>query len=133
MAERIRIILINSSVIVALCLVVFSAATWWRMEDQFALGEDAYRRGDFAGAVAGYESAIHMYIPFHPTIELAAQRLWSVGEIFEHQGDITRALIAYRALRSSFYSATWLTIPGRGWIARCDQKITALVPYQRER
>lgn len=132
MAERIKIILVNSAVIVVLCLLIFTAATWWRMEEQFALGEDAFRRGDFPGAVAGYESAIHMYIPFHPTVELAAQRLWYVGEIFERQGDIKRALIAYRALRSSFYSARWLTTPGTEWIERCDRKIAALIPFQRE-
>jgi hypothetical protein len=132
MAERIRIILVNSAVIVVLCLFIFIAATWWRMEEQFALGEEAFRKGDFAGAVAGYESAIHMYIPFHPTIGLAAEQLWNIGEIFERQGDYKRALIAYRALRSSFYAARWLTTPGTDWIVRCDQKIAALVPLLRE-
>ena len=51
------------------------------LQDQFALGEEAFRRGDFTGAVAGYESAIHMYIPFHPMVEKSAQRLWNIGRI----------------------------------------------------
>ena len=133
MAERIKIILVNGVVIVVACLLLFVAATWWRMQTQFSLGEQAFHKGDFPGAVAGYESAIHMYIPCHPTIEQAAKRLWVIGENFEHQGDINRALIAYRALRSSFYSATWLATPGKDWIIHCDQKIAALVPYLRER
>jgi tetratricopeptide (TPR) repeat protein len=133
MTERIKTILANAGVIIVLCLLLFGAGTWWRLQAQFRLGEEAFKQGDFVGAVAGYESAIHMYIPFHPTIELAAQKLWQVGEINEHQGDVNRALIAYRALRSSFYADRWLMTPGMKWIERCDQKIVALVPMQRDR
>ncbi|MDA8431115.1 MAG: hypothetical protein M0T70_17820 [Geobacteraceae bacterium] len=133
MTDRIKTILVNAVVIFLICLLLFFAGTWWRMQDQFNLGEEALRRGDFAGAVAGYESAIHMYIPFNATIEIAAQRLWNIGESNERLGDITRALISYRALRSSFYAARWLVTPGRDWIERCDKKIAALVPLQKER
>jgi len=133
MGERIRIIVINGMVIIGISLLLFCAATWWRMRAQFGLGEAALARGDFAGAVAGYESAIHMYIPSHPLVERAAQQLWNIAETNERQGDITRALIAYRSLRSSFYAAQWFKIPGRDWIARCDRKIAALVPLQQER
>lgn len=133
MTERIKSILVNGTVVVLLCLLMFVAATWWRMRTQLALGEEAFRRGDFTAAVAGYESAIHMYIPAHPAIERSARQLWSIAELNERQGDVNRALIAYRALRSSFYAARWLTTPGQEWIARCDNKIKALVPLQRER
>lgn len=133
MSERIKNILINGAVIIALCLLLFAAATWWRMASQYELGESAFLKGDFPGAVAGYESAIHMYVPFHPTIDRAAQRLWSIGELNEQQGDIARALIAYRALRSSFYADRWLMTPGQEWIDRCDRRIAALVPLHRER
>jgi hypothetical protein len=133
MAERIKIIAINGTTIFVVSLLFFFGATWWRMHTQFTLGEEASGRGDFAGAVAGYESAIHMYIPFNPTIEKAARQLWGIAEANERQGDVNRALIAYRALRSSFYAVKWLSTPGMDWIARCDQKITALVPLQRER
>ncbi len=133
MAERIRIIAVNGVLIVCISLLLFLGTTWWRMATQFALGEDALARGDFAGAVAGYESAIHMYIPSHPLVERAAQRLWGIGEANERLGDVTRALIAYRSLRSSFYAAQWLKTPGRDWIARCDGKIASLIPLQRER
>ncbi|MBI2355565.1 MAG: hypothetical protein HYV06_11185 [Deltaproteobacteria bacterium] len=133
MNERIRSILVNGTAIACLCLLIFAAGTWWRMATQLALGEEAFRRGDFTAAVAGYESAIHMYIPFHPAMQRAAQQLWSIAEANERLGDVNRALIAYRALRSSFYAARWLTTPGREWIARCDGRIAALVPLLRER
>ena len=133
MKDRIAAIAVNAAVILLICLVLFFAGTWWRLHDQFVLGEEAFRRGDFTGAVAGYESAIHMYIPFHPTVEKAARQLWLIAETSEQRGDITRALIAYRALRSSFYADRWLVTPGMDWIARCDTKIAALVPLQKVR
>ena len=133
MTERISSIVVNAAVIALICLLLFFAGTWWRMQDQFALGEEAFRRGDFTGAVAGYESAVHMYIPFNGTVEKSARQLWIIAEASERQGDINRALIAYRALRSSFYADRWLVTPGMDWIARCDTKIAALVPLQKER
>jgi len=133
MTERIATIAVNAAVIALICLVLFFAGTWWRLQDQFTLGEEAYRRGDFTGAVAGYESAIHMYIPFNGTVEKSAQQLWNIAEANERLGDVNRALIAYRALRSSFYADRWLVTPGTVWIARCDKKIAALVPLQKGR
>lgn len=125
--------MVNGCVILLLCLLLFIAATWWRLNSQFSLGDEAFSKGNFSGAVAGYESALHMYLPYNSKIELAAQKLWSIGEINEKQGDVDRALIAYRALRSSFYGDRWLMTPGKGWIARCDAKIAVLVSLQKER
>ncbi|MBC7961937.1 MAG: hypothetical protein H7Y05_03215 [Steroidobacteraceae bacterium] len=133
MNEQTKSILLNGTIIIFICLLMFLAGTWWRMDSQFKLGEEALRRGDFPGAVAGFESAIHMYIPFHPTVEKAAQQLWRIAEGNERLGDVNRALIAYRSLRSSFYADHWLVTPGEEWIERCDKKIAALVPLQRER
>lgn len=133
MNSALKSILVNGCAILLLCLLLFIAATWWRLNSQFALGEEAFSKGNFSGAVAGYESALHMYLPYNRKIELAAQKLWSIGETNEKQGDVDRALIAYRALRSSFYGDRWLLIPGKEWIARCDAKIAVLVPLQKER
>lgn len=133
MNEQAKNAIANGIVIILLSLLMFFASTWWRMNSQFNQGEDALRRGDFTGAVAGYESALHMYIPYQATIEKAAGRLWQLGEKNERLGDVNRALIAYRALRSSFYADHWLVTPGTAWIMKCDSKIAALIPLQRER
>lgn len=131
--EQIKSLLANGAAIIVICLLLFLAGTWWRLSTQLNLGEEALRKGDFPNAVAGFESALHMYIPFHPSIEKAAEQLWQIGENNERLGDVNRALIAYRALRSSFYAAHWLATPGKSWIARCDKKIAVLVPLQWER
>jgi tetratricopeptide (TPR) repeat protein len=133
MNEQLKHIITNSIVITMISLLMFFASTLWRLHSQFNRGEAAFLRGDFPGAVAGFESALHMYIPFHPSIEKAAERLWQTGETFEQRGDINRALIAYRSLRSSFYADHWLITPGKSWIEKCDKKIAALVPLLHER
>ncbi|MDD2366393.1 MAG: hypothetical protein PHN84_09540 [Desulfuromonadaceae bacterium] len=133
MNRELKSIITNGTIIAVLSLLIFFASTFWRMNSQFNRGEEALHRGDFAAAVAGFESAIHMYIPFHPTVEDSAKRLWQIGEANEKLGDINRALIAYRSLRSSFYADSWLVTPGQQWIDRCDKKIAALIPLQREK
>lgn len=133
MNEQVKSIIANGTAIILISLLMFLAGTWWRMNSQYAQGEAAFSRGDFAGAVAGYESALHMYIPFHPTIEKAAERLWQIGEANERFGDVERAMIAYRSLRSSFYADRWLATPGTDWIERCDKRIAALIPRQQGR
>jgi tetratricopeptide (TPR) repeat protein len=133
MSDQIKSLLANSVIIIVISLLMFLASTWWRMNSQFNRGEAALRAGDFTGAVAGYESALHMYIPYHPTIEKAAAKLWQIGETNERLGDVNRALIAYRSLRSSFYADHWLVTPGMAWINKCDKKIAALIPLQHER
>ena len=133
MNEQSKSIISNGVVIILVSLLMILASTWWRMGNQFNLGEAALRKGDFPGAVAGFESALHMYIPYHPTIEKAAERLWQIGETNERLGDINRALIAYRSLRSSFYADHWLVTPDTLWIEKCDKKIASLIPLQHER
>ena len=133
MNDQVKNILANGTVIILISLLLLLGGTWWRMNSQINLGEAALRKGDFPGAVAGFESALHMYIPWNSTIQMAAERLWQIGETNERLGDVNRALIAYRSLRSSFYADHWLVTPGQAWIAKCDKKISALVPLQHER
>jgi hypothetical protein len=75
-----------------------------------------------------------MYTPFSPLIERSAKRLWAIGQELETRGETEKSLIAYRALRSAFYSTHGLTRPGLTWIALCDEKIKLLAkPVQPAR
>ena len=53
-----------------------------------------------------------MYTPFSPLVERAAEKLWRIGRDLETRGDTEKALIAYRALRSSFYAPMGSSNPG---------------------
>jgi hypothetical protein len=124
---------VKSIILHTLIIAVIAVALVWgntlaRQREQFSRGEEARARGDFIGAIAGYESAIHMYTPWSSLVETSAARLRAMGEEFERKGDTERALIAYRSLRSSFYAVRGLAAPGRSWIELCDAKIAKLVP-----
>jgi hypothetical protein len=129
--EKLKTIAVNGLVIAVVAIVLVWGNTWQRQRTQFQRGEAALAAGNYIAAIAGYESAIHMYTPGSSTVERSAEKLWALAEAFERGGDPTRALVAYRYLRSSFYAVRGLTTPGREWIARCDDKIALLVRLQK--
>jgi len=128
--EKVTTIAVNIIVVALVCLVLIWASTYYRQRVQFQKGEAALKSGDYIAAIAGYESAIHMYTPGSSLVELSAQKLWAIGSDFERGGNLLRALIAYRSLRSSFYAARGLYTPGQQWIDRCDRKIAELLDAQ---
>ncbi len=129
--EKVKTIAVNGLVIAVVAIVLVWGNTWQRQRTQFQRGEAALAAGNYIAAIAGYESAIHMYTPGSSTVERSAEQLWAIGEAFERGGDTTRALVAYRSLRSSFYAVRGINSPGKEWIARCDGKIALLVKLQK--
>lgn len=121
-----RPVILNTLLVVAISLSLLWINTLQRQHEQYDRGVAAWNRGDAIAAIAGYESAIHMYTPGSPVVEKAAAGLWAIGEAMGRKGDRRLALIAYRSLRSSFYAVHGLTRPGKTWIARCDARIAAL-------
>lgn len=130
LTEKAKTIAANLLVIAIIMLVMIWGNTWWRQRTQFNKGERALAEGNYIAALAGYEAAIHMYTPFSSRVEQSAQRLWELGEEAERSGDLQKALVAYRALRSSFYSTHGLLRPGEEWIARCDARIAEILKRQ---
>jgi hypothetical protein len=126
--DRAKTIVVNVAVIAVLAVLLFAGATQYRQWAQFSRGEKALAAGDHINAIAGFESAIHMYTPFSPLVERAAARLWIIGRDMEARGQRDKALIAFRALRSAFYSTHGLFRPGMQWIAICDEKLRLLTP-----
>ncbi len=125
--EKAKTITVNLLVIALLSILLIWGNTCYRQWRQFNNGEKALAENRLVAAIAGYESAIHMYTPMSPLVERSAARLWEIVRRCEAQGDPERALIACRSLRSSFYATRGLYQPGREWIARCDAKIAELV------
>ncbi len=121
----------NISVIAIICLALIWCNTYWRQRTQFYKGEAALAGKDFISAIAGYESAIHMYTPGSTLVEKSAKRIWKIGEDFERAGDTERALLAYRSIRSSFFAVRGFSSPGKEWIVRCDAKIQGILHETR--
>jgi tetratricopeptide (TPR) repeat protein len=131
--EKLKSIAVNVAVAAVIGIILIWGNTLYRQHVQFDKGERGMAAGDFPAAVAGYESAIHMYTPGASLTEKSAEKLWQIGQMLEARGDIPRALIAYRSLRSSIYAITWIYTPGKEWIGRCDARIAALVQLQQGR
>jgi hypothetical protein len=128
MLDKTKTIIVNGVFIAAASILLFAATTQFRQWSQYRQGEKSLAAGDHINAIAGFESAIHMYTPLSPIVEWSAKRLWIMGRDFETRGERDKSLIAYRALRSSFYSTHGLVTPGMKWIALCDEKINMLEP-----
>jgi hypothetical protein len=129
--EKAKTIAVNIAVIALFIVILIWGNTWYRQWTQFNKGEEALAGNDVIAAIAGYESAIHMYTPLSPLVERSAAKLWEIVQKCESGGDQERALIACRSLRSSFYSTRGFYQPGREWIVRCDAKIEELVRLQQ--
>lgn len=113
-----------------LSLGLIGGNVWHRQQIQYRQGIAGEQRGDFIVALTGYESAIRMYLPWSPTVERSAQRIWELGQAAEKHNNPEQALIAYRSLRSAFYAVRWLRQPGVAWIDRCDNRIAVLIPQR---
>lgn len=131
--EKVKTIAANAAAIALISLVLIWGNTLYRQHVQFGKGEKGFAAADFPAAVAGYEAAIHMYTPGSSKVEKSAEKLWEIGQMTERSGDFPRALIAYRALRSSFYAIAWIYTPGGDWIARCDARIASILQMQQGR
>lgn len=134
MLDRTKTILVNAFFISVVSILLFAGTTQFRQWSQYKRGKAALAVGDHINAVAGFESAIHMYTPLSPLVERSAKQLWDIGLSLEQKGESEKALIAYRALRSAFYATHGLVSPGMDWIGRCDEKIRLLAkPVQPAR
>ena len=131
--EKVKNIAVNAACIALISLVLIWGSTLYRQHVQFDKGERGAAAGDFLAAVAGYESAIHLYTPASSLVERSAQRLWELGELTLQRGDLPRALIAYRSLRSSFYAIAGINAPGQSWIRKCDARIAQILALQQGR
>lgn len=128
--DKLKSIAVNAAFIALVSIVLIWGVTFYRQYVQFEKGEKGFAAGNFVDAVAGYESAIHMYTPLSPLVDRSAEKLWTIGEMFAQRGDLPRALIAYRELRSSIYSIAWLYSPGQEWIGKCDERINQILQQQ---
>lgn len=127
MNERVKSIALHIAITACAAVVIIWGNTQYRQWDQYRRGEAALAQGDVIAAIAGYEASIHMYTPLSPLVSRSTERLWELGSSLEQRGDHTRALVAYRALRSSYYAVRGLYSPGLDWIRRCDERIALLV------
>ena len=81
-------------------------------------------------AIAVYRQTVRWYTPGSGPVAEAVDRLWSIGERMEADGDVDRALMAYRALRSGLYATRSLYQPYAERLGPASDRIAALMAAQ---
>ena len=110
---------------VLLLLILWGRAFYGSMQD-YKTGETFLKENQTVRAVTYFDRALHWYAPLSPYTEKAAKALWEIGEKAESRGDTRLARIAFESIRSGFYAASHLFVPGRSWIERVDVKLEGL-------
>jgi hypothetical protein len=122
--------------LVLLVILIFLFLTWVRAfygsMKAYRTGEEMLEQKQLVRAITYFDRSIHWYTPFNPYVEKSARRLWEIGERAKKDGDIKMALIAFRAIRRGFYSASHFTTPGKDWIEKSETMITALALEEEE-
>jgi hypothetical protein len=114
-------------VLLAAFVVILYAKVAYNASQDFALGEDAYTHGEYKRAITHYERTIKWYTPLSSAVQRAVERLWQLGTEAEARGEISLALAAYQALRSSLYAVQSFYIPHQSWIPKSEARIAPLL------
>ena len=118
--------LIKGLFVILFFLVLVGGRSFHLQRSHFMAAEKYYTEANWKLAIREYDTAMHFYTPWSSYIEKSAKKLWQIGEMFEKQGRLDWANIAYSSIRSSFYSSRSLYTPGKLWINKCDEKIADL-------
>jgi hypothetical protein len=114
----------------AVGLLLVSLIIWGKafylQYDHYRTAEQYHADSQWKLAIREYGLAMHMYTPWSPYVEKAAQRLWQIGETHEKEGRPDWAIIAYSTLRSSLHASRSFYTPGKEWIEKCNARIARL-------
>jgi hypothetical protein len=111
----------------ALILLVIVVRVLWSARSELAQGERSLDRHDEEGAIAHFRRAAHWYAPGNPWSTAALDRLKFVGRHAEMQGDLSTALRAYRAIRTSILGTRSFYTPHPARLASANRRIARLM------
>lgn len=113
-----------------IAFIIFIVLLWGKVlymqRSHFLKAEKYFNTSDWKLAIREYDSVMHAYSPWSPYIGKSAERLWTIGKMFEREDKPEWALNAFSAIRSSFFASRSLYTPGKEWIEKCDDEISGL-------
>lgn len=124
---------------IALCLAALVARVLLESRAALREGQDHIARGDIDRGVTSLRRAAHLYLPGSPYVSDAYDALESIARQSETRGQGERALLAWRAVRSSALATRWITVPYADRLARANRHIAHRMaeapasPDERER
>ncbi len=115
------------AIIVGILFITTVVKIYASAHGELKLAQKLVQEKRLTDAIPHFERAIHWYLPGLDVTDKAAQGLWDTAQTFETTGELQKALDSYRLLRGAFYSTRSVFTPGKEWIARCNEKIAALM------
>ncbi|MEJ2683898.1 MAG: hypothetical protein P8Z71_05830 [Candidatus Sulfobium sp.] len=110
-----------------IAFIIFIVLVWGKVlymqRSHFVKAEQYFNASEWKLAIREYDSVMHAYSPWSPYIGKSAERLWTIGKMFEKENKPMWAVDAFSAIRSSFYASRSLYTPGKEWIKKCDDEI----------
>jgi len=118
--------LVKGAVFCSLFVLLVGGRVFYIQRSHFMNAEEYFTKTEWKLAIREYGNAMHFYTPWSPYIQRSAEKLWQIGEMFEKQGRLEWARLAYETMRSSLYASRGLYTPRKDWIIKCDEKIADL-------
>jgi hypothetical protein len=94
---------------------------------ELARADDLRQRGEIETAIVHYRRAASWYAPGNPHVVDALTDLAEIGGAAEDEGDVERALLAYRSIRGAILTTRSTYTPHQDRLARANQRIAALM------
>jgi hypothetical protein len=122
MRKGLRVVSLAALVLLTVVLrVVISARS------ELAQADAALASKDLDSAIVHYRRAARWYAPLSPYHVQALQHLATLGSQAEAQGDVERALSAYRSLRGAILATRSLYVPEPARLTAANQRIALLM------
>ena len=118
--------LYKGAAVCAIFILLVSGRVFYLQRSHFMNAEEYFMKAEWKLAIREYDNAMHFYTPWSPYVQRSAEKLWQTGEMFEKQGRLEWARLAYASIRSSLYASRGLYTPRKDWIIKCDDKIADL-------
>jgi tetratricopeptide (TPR) repeat protein len=99
-------------------------------KDELGKAEALASQGDVEGAIVHFRRAARWYAPASPYHVTALDRLAKIGAKAEAEGQLERALRAYRSVRGSILATRSFYVPERARLHAANERIAALMAEQ---
>lgn len=115
------------AIVVALLFAAIAVRVVSSAKAELEVAEKHAHEGDADAALVHYRRAARWYAPFSPYHVQALAALGRMGAEAEQQGEVDRALAAYRAVRSSVLAARSFYVPEPARLDAANKRIAALM------
>lgn len=112
---------------VFLCFGVITIRAMWEGQSALSRGDDAHLKGDSEEAVRWWRRSARWYVPLAPHVGRAYDRLRTLAQAAESEGDTEVALSAWRGVRSSIRATRSFYTPYAEHVDEADRHIAALM------